>query len=75
MGCEQAPPVSCCGVRRMSSATERLRPSPTPATRSGRCGVAVPHDNALTENFFLILKTECIQNKNGVAPLTLRHSA
>ena len=27
---------SCCGARRMSSATERLRPSPTTATRSGR---------------------------------------
>ena len=61
-----------------------------------------PYDNALAENFFSILKTECIyrhkpktfqeandlidryihfynheriQNKTGVAPLTLRHSA
>ena len=28
--------VSCWGARRMSLPTERLRPSPTPATRSGR---------------------------------------
>ena len=61
-----------------------------------------PYDNAMAENFFSILKTECIyrhkpktireandlidryihfynheriQNKTGVAPLTLRHSA
>ena len=61
-----------------------------------------PYDNAMAENFFAILKTECIyrhkpktlkeanelidryiyfynneriQNKTGVAPLTLRHSA
>ena len=61
-----------------------------------------PHDNAMAENFFSILKTECIyrhkpktireandlidryihfynheriQNKTGVAPRTLRHSA
>lgn len=61
-----------------------------------------PYDNAMAENFFSILKTECIyrhkpktlkeandlidryihfynheriQNKSGVAPLTLRHSA
>ena len=61
-----------------------------------------PYDNAIAENFFSILKTECIyrhkpktfqeandlidrynhfnnheriQNKTGVAPLTLRHSA
>ena len=61
-----------------------------------------PYDNALAENFFSILKTECIyrhkpktfreanelidryihfynyeriQNKTGVAPLTLRHSS
>ena len=61
-----------------------------------------PYDNAMAENFFPILKTECIyrhkpktfqeandlidryihfynheriQNKTGVAPLTLRHSA
>ena len=61
-----------------------------------------PYDNAMAENFFSILKTECIyrhksntfseankmidryihfynyeriQLKNGVAPLTLRHSA
>ena len=61
-----------------------------------------PYDNAMSENFFSILKTECIyrhkpktfaeandlidryihfynyeriQNKTGVAPLTLRHSA
>ena len=61
-----------------------------------------PYDNAMAENFFTILKTECIyrhkpksfqeandlidryihfynheriQNKTGVAPLTLRHSA
>ena len=61
-----------------------------------------PYDNAVAENFFSILKTECIyrhkpktfqeandlidqyihfynheriQNKTGVAPLTLRHSA
>ncbi len=60
-----------------------------------------PYDNAMAENFFAILKTECIyrhklntfkaandlidryiyfynneriQNKTGVAPLTLRHS-
>ena len=30
------PPVSCWGARRMSSVTAHLRPSPTPATRSGR---------------------------------------
>ena len=29
-------PTSCWGARRMSLATARLRPSPTPATRSGR---------------------------------------
>ena len=61
-----------------------------------------PYDNAMAENFFSILKTECIyrhkpntfreannlidryiyfynheriQNRTGVAPLTLRHSA
>lgn len=61
-----------------------------------------PYDNAMAENFFSILKTECIyrhkpktfqeaknrinryihfynhkriQNKTGVAPLTLRHAA
>ena len=61
-----------------------------------------PYDNAMAENFFAILKTECIyrhkprtlqeatdlidryiyfynheriQNRTGVAPLTLRHSA
>ena len=61
-----------------------------------------PYDNAMAENFFYILKTECIyrhkpktfkeandlidryihfynyeriQNRTGVAPLTLRHSA
>lgn len=61
-----------------------------------------PYDNAIAENFFSILKTECIyrhkprtfseaqnlidryirfynyeriQNKTGVAPQTLRHSA
>lgn len=39
-----------------------------------------PYDNAMAENFFSILKTECnnyecIQTKTGVAPLTLRHSA
>ena len=61
-----------------------------------------PYDNAMAENFFSILKTECIyrrkprtfreandlidkyihfynheriQNKTGVAPLTLCHSA
>ena len=61
-----------------------------------------PYDNAMAENFFSILKIECIyrhkpkttkeandlidryihfynheriQNKTGVAPLTLRHSA
>ena len=27
-------PTPCCGARRMSLATERLRPSPTAATRS-----------------------------------------
>ena len=32
-----SPPVSCCGARRMSLATVRRRPSPTAATRSGRC--------------------------------------
>ena len=30
-------PLSCCGARRMSSASVRLRPSPTAATRSPRC--------------------------------------
>ena len=66
-------------------------------SRRGNC-----YDNAMAENFFSILKTECIyrhkpktlkeaddlidkyihfynheriQNKTGVAPLTLRHSA
>ena len=34
-----------------------------------------PYDNAMAELFFSILKTECIQLKTGVAPLTLRHSA
>ncbi|MBE6007907.1 MAG: IS3 family transposase, partial [Lachnospiraceae bacterium] len=44
-------------------------------SRRGNC-----YDNAMAENFFSILKTECIykikpiQLKNGVAPLTLRHS-
>ena len=34
-----------------------------------------PYNNAMTENFFSLLKAECIQTKTGVAPLTLRHSA